>query len=137
MQAIEQELPELGDHPRILTFNYDTGERYLSVPDFLPEEALRRLTLPFISAVNRRLLTSRLPGARGVPRSRPNTEESMRRSRFAEIDAQQHDREAAFGPRSPVVRPARPEASDDESLAESRIANLDHLALLIGFTHLL
>jgi cysteine synthase A len=32
-----QKLPELGDHPRILTFNYDTGERYLSVPDFLPE----------------------------------------------------------------------------------------------------
>ena len=31
-------LPELGDHPRILTFNYDTGERYLSVPDFLPEQ---------------------------------------------------------------------------------------------------
>ena len=24
---------------RILGFNYDTGERYLSVPDFLPEQA--------------------------------------------------------------------------------------------------
>jgi cysteine synthase A len=31
-------LPELGEKPRILTFNYDTGERYLSVPDFLPQE---------------------------------------------------------------------------------------------------
>jgi cysteine synthase A len=37
LAAIDQKLPELGDHPRILTFNYDTGERYLSVPDFLPE----------------------------------------------------------------------------------------------------
>lgn len=37
MAAIEQKLPELGDHPRVLGFNYDTGERYLSVPDFLPE----------------------------------------------------------------------------------------------------
>ncbi len=39
LAAIEQKLPELGDRPRILGFNYDTGERYLSVPDFLPEEA--------------------------------------------------------------------------------------------------
>ena len=39
LAAVEQKLPELGDRPRILTFNYDTGERYLSVPDFLPEEA--------------------------------------------------------------------------------------------------
>ena len=39
LAGVEQKLPELGDHPRILTFNYDTGERYLSVPDFLPEEA--------------------------------------------------------------------------------------------------
>jgi len=37
LAGIEQKLPELGDHPRILGFNYDTGERYLSVPDFLPE----------------------------------------------------------------------------------------------------
>ena len=36
--AIAQKLPELGENPRILGFNYDTGERYLSVPDFLPEE---------------------------------------------------------------------------------------------------
>ncbi|WP_308517517.1 cysteine synthase A [Sphingomonas flavescens] len=39
LAAIEQKLPELADKPRILTFNYDTGERYLSVPDFLPEES--------------------------------------------------------------------------------------------------
>jgi cysteine synthase A len=38
LAAIEMKLPELGDRPRILTFNYDSGERYLSVPDFLPEE---------------------------------------------------------------------------------------------------
>jgi cysteine synthase A len=38
LAAIEQKLPELGERPRILTFNYDSGERYLSVPDFLPEE---------------------------------------------------------------------------------------------------
>ena len=39
LAGVEQKLPELGDRPRILTFNYDTGERYLSVPDFLPQEA--------------------------------------------------------------------------------------------------
>ena len=39
LAGIAQKLPELGDRPRILTFNYDTGERYLSVPDFLPEQA--------------------------------------------------------------------------------------------------
>ena len=38
LAAIEQKLPELGANPRILTFNYDSGERYLSVPDFLPTE---------------------------------------------------------------------------------------------------
>ena len=37
LAAIDQKLGELGENPRILTFNYDTGERYLSVPDFLPE----------------------------------------------------------------------------------------------------
>jgi cysteine synthase A len=36
--GVEQVLAKLGDNPRILTFNYDTGERYLSVPDFLPEQ---------------------------------------------------------------------------------------------------
>ena len=38
LSAIAQKLPELGANPRILGFNYDTGERYLSVPDFLPTE---------------------------------------------------------------------------------------------------
>ena len=38
LAAIKQKLPELGENARILGFNYDTGERYLSVPDFLPEE---------------------------------------------------------------------------------------------------
>jgi cysteine synthase A len=38
LAAIAQQLPELGDRPRVLGFNYDTGERYLSVPDFLPEQ---------------------------------------------------------------------------------------------------
>jgi cysteine synthase A len=37
LSAIQQKLPELGGNPRILGFNYDTGERYLSVSDFLPE----------------------------------------------------------------------------------------------------
>jgi cysteine synthase len=37
LAAIQQKLPELDENPRILGFNYDTGERYLSVPDFLPE----------------------------------------------------------------------------------------------------
>jgi cysteine synthase A len=37
LAAIDEKLPELGGHPRVLGFNYDTGERYLSVPDFLPE----------------------------------------------------------------------------------------------------
>jgi cysteine synthase A len=38
LAGVEQKLGELGEKPRILTFNYDTGERYLSVPDFLPAE---------------------------------------------------------------------------------------------------
>jgi cysteine synthase A len=38
LAAIAQKLPELGERPRVLGFNYDTGERYLSVPDFLPEQ---------------------------------------------------------------------------------------------------
>jgi cysteine synthase len=37
LDAIRQKLAELGEDKRILGFNYDTGERYLSVPDFLPE----------------------------------------------------------------------------------------------------
>ncbi len=38
LAAINRKVPELGENPRILGFNYDTGERYLSVPDFLPQE---------------------------------------------------------------------------------------------------
>ena len=38
LQAIKQKLEEVGPNKRILGFNYDTGERYLSVPDFLPEQ---------------------------------------------------------------------------------------------------
>jgi cysteine synthase A len=38
LAAIDQKIGELGNHPRVLGFNYDTGERYLSVPDFLPEQ---------------------------------------------------------------------------------------------------
>jgi cysteine synthase A len=36
LAAIAKKLPELGAGTRVLGFNYDTGERYLSVPDFLP-----------------------------------------------------------------------------------------------------
>ncbi|XUU59945.1 cysteine synthase A [Erythrobacter sp. HA6-11] len=38
LAAIAQKLPELDAGTRVLGFNYDTGERYLSVPDFLPAE---------------------------------------------------------------------------------------------------
>ena len=37
LAAIAQKIPDLAPNSRILGFNYDTGERYLSVPDFLPE----------------------------------------------------------------------------------------------------
>jgi cysteine synthase A len=37
LQAISQKLTELPEGSRVLGFNYDTGERYLSVPEFLPE----------------------------------------------------------------------------------------------------
>ncbi len=37
LAAIHQKLAELPADSRVLGFNYDTGERYLSVPDFLPE----------------------------------------------------------------------------------------------------
>ncbi len=37
LAAIAKKLPELDAGSRVLGFNYDTGERYLSVPDFLPE----------------------------------------------------------------------------------------------------
>ena len=36
--AIAAKLEELDAGTRVLGFNYDTGERYLSVPDFLPVE---------------------------------------------------------------------------------------------------
>ena len=38
LAAIDQKLADLGDRPRVVGFNYDTGERYLSVADFLPEQ---------------------------------------------------------------------------------------------------
>jgi cysteine synthase A len=38
LAAIAKKLPELPASVRIMGFNYDTGERYLSVPDFLPVE---------------------------------------------------------------------------------------------------
>jgi cysteine synthase A len=37
LAAIAQKLPELPAGARVLGFNYDTGERYFSVADFLPE----------------------------------------------------------------------------------------------------
>ena len=37
LAAIKQKLVDLPSSSRVLGFNYDTGERYLSVPDFLPE----------------------------------------------------------------------------------------------------
>jgi cysteine synthase len=36
LAAIAQKLPEMPAGSRVLGFNYDTGERYLSVTDFLP-----------------------------------------------------------------------------------------------------
>jgi len=38
LAAIASKLPDLPAGSRVLGFNYDTGERYLSVPDFLPVE---------------------------------------------------------------------------------------------------
>jgi len=37
LAAIAQKIPDLTANNNILGFNYDTGERYLSVPDFIPE----------------------------------------------------------------------------------------------------
>lgn len=37
LAAIAQKLPELSANARVLGFNYDTGERYLSVEGFLPQ----------------------------------------------------------------------------------------------------
>jgi len=36
LAAIAQKLPDLGASARVLGFNYDTGERYLSIEGFLP-----------------------------------------------------------------------------------------------------
>jgi cysteine synthase len=36
LQAIKQKLPEIAKGAVVLGFNYDTGERYFSTPDFLP-----------------------------------------------------------------------------------------------------
>ena len=36
LAAIAQKLPDLPAGSRVLGFNYDTGERYLSVEGFLP-----------------------------------------------------------------------------------------------------
>ncbi|HEY0887585.1 MAG TPA: pyridoxal-phosphate dependent enzyme, partial [Ramlibacter sp.] len=36
LAAVAQKLPELPAGARVLCFNYDTGERYLSVEGFLP-----------------------------------------------------------------------------------------------------
>ena len=38
LAAIAQKLKDLPAGARVLGFNYDTGERYLSLPDFLPEQ---------------------------------------------------------------------------------------------------
>ncbi|MGY6551842.1 MAG: cysteine synthase A [Erythrobacter sp.] len=38
LAAIARKLPDLPADARVMGFNYDTGERYLSVPDFLPVE---------------------------------------------------------------------------------------------------
>ena len=38
LAAIAQKLPELAPGSRVLGFNYDTGERYLSIEGFLPSE---------------------------------------------------------------------------------------------------
>ncbi len=37
LAAIAKQLPQLPPGATVLGFNYDTGERYLSVPDFLPD----------------------------------------------------------------------------------------------------
>jgi cysteine synthase A len=38
LAAIAKKLPDLPKSAVVLGFNYDTGERYLSTPDFLPQE---------------------------------------------------------------------------------------------------
>jgi len=50
LAAIAAKLAELPAGSRVLGFNYDTGERYLSVPDFLPLEAPTEREAPLIAA---------------------------------------------------------------------------------------
>jgi cysteine synthase A len=38
LDAVRQKLPELPKGARVLTFNYDTGERYFSVEGFFPAQ---------------------------------------------------------------------------------------------------
>ena len=38
LAAIKNKLADIPAGSKILGFNYDSGERYFSVPDFLPEE---------------------------------------------------------------------------------------------------
>lgn len=38
LDAVRQKLPELPKGAKVLTYNYDTGERYLSVEGFLPQQ---------------------------------------------------------------------------------------------------
>ena len=38
LAAIAKKLPDIARGATVLGFNYDTGERYLSTPDFLPTE---------------------------------------------------------------------------------------------------
>ena len=44
LAAIAQKLPDLPKDARVMGFNYDTGERYLSVPDFLARGVIARLS---------------------------------------------------------------------------------------------
>jgi cysteine synthase A len=39
LTAIAQKLPEIPEGAVVLGFNYDSGERYLSIEGFLPTEA--------------------------------------------------------------------------------------------------
>ncbi len=39
LAAVAQKLPDLADGTRVLTYGYDTGERYLSVPGLFDDEA--------------------------------------------------------------------------------------------------
>ncbi|EGG92899.1 Cysteine synthase [gamma proteobacterium IMCC1989] len=38
LAAIKQVIPSLNEGATVLGFNYDTGERYLSIDGFLPQE---------------------------------------------------------------------------------------------------